>query len=144
MALANDYVYVTAGRTVSSLALTSGVTAYDGALLGLSPSTGKAVLWSDTSGILFMGIAMRRAVGDANLTEVSIDTAGLELRDVAVTGASAITDQGDKIYATDDNTFTKTPTANVGPIGYIKRWRTATKCDVQLYTPEEYQAWSGV
>lgn len=47
---------------------------------------------------------------------------------VAVTGASAITDQGKDVYMTDDDTFTLT----IGGVwvGKIKRWVTGTQCVV--------------
>lgn len=146
MSLSNDVVNLTRERGVSSHEVTNATTIYGGALVGKT-TAGRLSNWSDTAGLLFMGFATRRAVGDTSASppvECSVDESGQCFQKVAVTGASAQTNEGELVYATDENTFSLTPTTNVGPIGYVVRWYTSTTCDVQLYTPEEYRAWSGV
>lgn len=123
--------------------LTNAVTVYAGSFIGLVRSTGRATKWADTAGLEFLGYAERGAVGDTSASppvEVEVNEEGQVLEGVTVTGGSAITDNGDFVYAADDGLLTLTPTVNVGPIGKVLRWRTSTNCDVRLFTPEEYQA----
>lgn len=50
---------------------------------------------------------------------------------LAVTGATAVTDQGSIVYATDDNTFTLTPGGSA--IGEVVQWVSGTNCYVRIY-----------
>lgn len=123
--------------------LTNAVQVYHGSLIGLVRSTGRATKWSDTAGLEFLGYAERAALGDTSASppvEVEVNEEGQVLEGVTVTGGSAITDNGDFVYAGDDGSFTLTPTVNVGPVGKVVRWHTSTTCTIRLFTPEEYQA----
>lgn len=122
---------------------TNAVQFYQGSLVGIDISTGLAVKWADTANFRFLGVSKTKVLGDttaANPPELRIDGQGIILDSVAVVGVTAITDQGELVYATDDNTFTLTPTSNVNAIGWIVRRISGTSCDVQLFTPNQYRA----
>lgn len=123
-------------------------TIYKGALVGIETvgvTTGRLVNWNSDSGDLrFKGIAdpnTASVTGDSNGTvECPVIEGGPVLEEVSVAGASAEQDVGNSVYASDENTFTTSATSNVGAIGTIVRYHTGTTCDVQLYTPQEYDA----
>lgn len=52
-----------------------------------------------------------------------------------VTGASAVTDVGSRVYASDDDTFTLTEGAN-SYIGRVTRWISSTTCEVYFNSNE--------
>jgi len=142
MALSADTFYETTVTDVNAFPLTNAVTCYAGSLIGIDDSTGYAVLWADTANYIFAGIALREATGDTSaspVVNVNVNCGGLILKKVAVTGTSAITHVGDKVYATDDNTFDVSATSNVQEIGIITHWYSGTTCDVQLYSLAQYQ-----
>lgn len=144
MALSKDEVIMTAGRQNLAYELTNAVVAFSGALIGLDMATGRAVLWSDSAGVLFLGLNLTKKTGDTtNHVEAEINCSGPVEKKASVSGVASIANVGDLVYATDDNTLTLTPTVNVGPIGEITRWYVSTTCDVKLFTPDEYRAWSG-
>lgn len=59
--------------------------------------------------------------------------AGGILKGVSVAGASAATDTGKLVWATDGQTLTMTkPTTGI-PFGFIRKWSTSTTCDVQSF-----------
>lgn len=125
---------------------TNGVTFYGGSLVFLDMATGRAVKPADTATFVFKGLAMKQVTGDtaaSPIPEVEVNEAGVTIEKVTVTGVSAITHVGDRVYiATTDNAadFTLTATTNTGPIGVITRWYSGTTCDVQLMTPNQYLA----
>lgn len=54
---------------------------------------------------------------------------------LTVTGVSSRADVGKAVYATDNQTFTLTPTdATSIPAGYVCYWRTGTTCDVCFFS----------
>lgn len=121
---------------------------FHGALVLLDQDSGRLRNLDDLSGTndVFLGIAIPRTesvTGDTAalpIVECPVDESGLIHKNVAVTGASAISDQGAAVYATDENTFTLTPTTNIGSIGWVKRHVSGTTCDVQTFTPNQYRA----
>jgi hypothetical protein len=125
---------------------TNAVQFYAGGLVFLDRATGRVVKPADTATYEFLGLVKRNVLGDTSATpipEVEVNTSGDTLQRVTVTGASAITDVGDRVYiaSTDNpNDLTKTATTNTGPIGWITRWYSGTTCDVKLMTPAEYLA----
>jgi hypothetical protein len=116
---------------------------YAGSFVMYSSTTGYGVIPADTSGFLWGGICQRQVTGDTSATpvpRVEIVRGPMILRDYPVTGATAITDQGDQVYCTDNSTLDKSSTSNTKPVGEILRWNSATKCDVLLYAPEASRA----
>ena len=70
--------------------------------------------------------------------EVDVFLGRVWLEQVAVTGASAITDVGSLVYGdvantAGDHVLTKTSTSNSAAVGRITRWYTGTTCDVELF-----------
>jgi len=95
---------------------------YEGAAVGLVDGTGHAQPL--TSADKFVGFAEKRAdnsSGSAADINVRVIKKGCNL--LAVSG-SLITDVGQPIYATDDNTFVFLPTGGVF-IGFVRRWVSA-------------------
>lgn len=142
---------------INSYPIRNGVKIYHGALVGISTigvTDGRVVNWSDSSGALqFLGLAMLtqqvsagsgtsgEATGDANGTvECPVMESGPILEQISVAGASAEQNVGDPVYATDEDTFTLTPTSNVGAVGRVTRYHSGTTCDVQLFSSQEYRA----
>lgn len=78
----------------------------------------------------FMGFAQRKAdnsAGAASAVKVLVRPKGLI--ELTVAGASSAADQGEAVYASDDDTFTLTSTNNT-PIGKVHRWISGTTCVV--------------
>ena len=143
MALSLDTVRKTRSRAKQAWQAKNAEVFYFGSLVGLLPSTGRAEKWSDTDGLLFLGKAAKACTGNTAATppvEVMVDQEGEVNEDVAVAGlAGTVADNGRLVYATDDGTFTLTPTILVGAVGWIHRWRTAAVADVCFFTPREYE-----
>lgn len=139
---------LTASRNISYSAETaSGIltgdaknatTFYRHSFLMLDTSTGYINKAADTANFIWRGLCGRQVTGDTSATpnDVEIVTGPLILNSYAVTGASAVTNQGTLVYATDDQTLTLTPTANTKAVGEVVKWLTGTSCDVLIYAPE--------
>lgn len=80
--------------------------------------------------------------GDTSLSpppQAIVFTGGFFLDNVAVTGASSLTNQGALVYldaanTAGDHTLTLTSTSNGKALGRVVAWRTGTKCDVQVFS----------
>lgn len=146
MALAADLARASHGgsNAIAAYLRTAAVTYYAGALVGLNPTTGALVLWSDTAGLLFKGLVEQHfplsdfGINTTAPNEVSVNESGPVLERVNVVGVASQANVGDLVYATDDNTLTLTATVNVKAIGRISRWHTGVISDVKLFTPEEF------
>lgn len=102
---------------------------YEGAAVTLETATGHArpASIADT---VFAGFAVKQAdnsTGLAGAINVQVRTQGKAK--LAVTGASAVTDVGKKVYLTDDATFTLTAAGGL-LIGRVVRWISSTNCIV--------------
>lgn len=136
------------GNQSKAFVVKNGATVYEGSLVGIimqGGDKGCVIPWTVVSGRtdMFLGVAESKVVGDGTL-EVFVCLAGIELRNVAVTGASTrATGVGEEVYATDDGTgLTLTwPGTNQGPIAWITRFFSSTQFDVRLVVPEVYRAW---
>lgn len=142
-----------APEMINSYPVRNGEVIYYGALVGLSTvglTDGRAVNWSDDSGDLrFAGIAIPRGTRDepysvtgnsGGTVKVEVYEGGATLENVSVAGATSQAVLGDPVYAEDENTFTLTPTTNVGAIGRVARYISSGKADVQLFSAMEYMA----
>lgn len=92
---------------------------YEGAAVGIVKASGHAQPL--TSSDAFAGFAQRKAdnsAGAAAAINVKVQRAGMI--QLAVTGA-VITDVGQPVYATDDDTFTLLPTGGVF-VGFLRRF----------------------
>jgi len=130
-------------NTLEGKIKTSEVLVVDG-VVSVDITTGLVENADDTADLLPIGLVVGSSdrdnsisglTGDGNKT-VIVRTGNL-LNSVTVAGVSAITDFGKFVYATDNQTFTLTkPTAGI-PIGWVKKWRNSTTCDVQMFTSSE-------
>lgn len=139
-----DYIHKTRARGASSFIVKNSTTLYAGSLVG-TDANGYLDNWADTAGLKFEGRLLHGAVGNTSATpkvEGRVDTSGPILQGVPVSGASTIACVNAVVYCTTGNTddLTLTATSNVGPVGRIVRWNSATDCEVQLLTPTEAKA----
>lgn len=125
-----------------------GVTVYEGMLAQLE--SGYVNHWDETGkflGLVVGGNARARdgvllgETSDSPPPEAIIDESGTLLMRVAVAGTVTQADVGALVYCADSNPagLTKTDTTNP-PVGFLKRFRSASDCDVQLFTPAEWLA----
>jgi hypothetical protein len=111
-----------------SLPCTSNVTIYEGSAVAESTTAGtvKALAASDT---VFWGFAHQQVINPSSGTKrCTVRTKGIVR--LPVTGASAVTDNGVAVYASDDGTFTLTSSSTFVQIGKVATWITSTTCDV--------------
>jgi len=100
---------------------------YSGAVVG---DNGSGYARPLQAGDPFLGFATAKAdnsSGSAGDIYVNVLTTGRVV--MAVTGASALTDRGSDVYASDDNTLTLTAGSNTR-VGFVYRWVSSTTCVV--------------
>lgn len=128
---------------VTSYPGTNAITFYAGGFACIDISTGLAVKAADTANYRFRGIVTRKVTADAAQgdNEVNVITGPIILVKAQVTGVDNQNDVGDRVYATDDQTLTLTPTTNLNAIGVVERYYgSSTYCDVRLFSPAEHDA----
>ena len=99
-------------------------TIYNGAAVGESSSTGTARPL--VAGDVFYGFCVEQCAnegGAAAAKLIKVLSSGVVW--LSVTGATGIADLEDTVYASDDDTFTKSSTSNTA-IGKIKRYDSAS------------------
>ena len=132
---------------------------YAGGLVQLS--AGYAADWDDAgAGSTFLGVCiggethgstatvarLNGFTGSTGITpvpEVFIDTSGVILTHLdSINGTPTQAKVGDLIYGGTGNTddLDLQASGNTDPIGVLWRFRTATDCDVMLFTPTEFLA----
>lgn len=132
----------------ASYIIADGVTLYEGQLVQLE--SGYLNHWDETGkflGVLIGGDDRARdgvilgETSDTPPTEGRVDESGVTLMHVAVAGTPTQADVGALIYCADSNpaNLTKTDTTNP-PVGRLKRFRSTSDCDVELFTPTEWLA----
>lgn len=152
--LTRDTIHPIAPRGASkSFVLENGVTFYIGGLVGIN-AAGFLAKWQNVAGMEFMGILLAGESELANDTGVltgdttaakpiegRVDVSGPTLLNVPVASATQA-NVNSRVYGSTDNPddFVLTATANVGPVGWVSRFRSAGFCDVTLFTPEEHRA----
>lgn len=138
--LTQDTIFPARGDGVLAEKLANGVTIYGGSLLARTVATGLLAKLADSAGLVFVGQALRGLVGDGS--KEAGYASGHILQNVNVTGVTDRTSQGAKVYVSTDNPedFTLTPTTHLRAVGRIMRWRSAARCDVKLFTEEQYAA----
>ena len=133
---------------VGSYPIADGVTLVEGQLVQLEG--GYLNHWDENG--KFLGYLMAgddRAKDGVLLGETAdtpppegrVDESGVILMHMAVAGTVTQADVGALVYCADSNpaNFTKTDTTNP-PVGWLKRFRSATDCDVKLFSPSEWMA----
>jgi len=132
----------------NSYRITDGVTLYEGAFV--QAESGYLDHWDETGQFLGILLAGDDRAGDGVIIgetsdsvppEGRVDESGVTLMHMAVAGTVTIADVGALVYCADSNpaNMTKTDTTNP-PIGRLVRVRSASDCDVQLFTPTEWLA----
>ncbi len=140
MALAKDTPRITAGRRYIAPQVVNASQLFGGSYVALgsqfhatAANQGRAFPWNDANGSIPLGFNQQGVTGDAsrdNLAQTNIE--GRVIEQLAVTGASAITDVGKWVYMTDDGTFTLTKTTPNIPVGFTTDWYSGTSCDVYM------------
>lgn len=114
---------------------------FAGALVGVT-AAGFLAPWNNIATTRFVGIALENVTGDTSASipvECRCDTEGRTLLSVAV--ASAVqASVGAQVFSTTDNVADFALTATSPAIGWIKRFVSATDCDVVLYSTTEASA----
>ncbi len=138
-----------AGR--DAFPITNAVTLYAGTLVQLS--AGFLDHWDDAgAGSTFMGVLQggkdrgRDGIiigntADTPDPEAYVDTSGAVLMHLAsIDGTPTQAKVGDLVYGATSNVadLDLQASGNTNPIGWMIRFRTATDCDVQLFTPAEF------
>lgn len=105
----------------------------------LDLSTGLVEFGDDSSNLTPLGLVTGESQGlneylTGDGTRKAITKGDIILVNVSVTGASAITDVGKNVYATDGQTLTLTKPATGVPVGLVVNWRTSTYCDVYMFS----------
>lgn len=102
---------------------------YEGAAVTLQASTGhaKPAAVADTEFVGFCTAKADNATGAGAAINVHVRSKGKVK--LSVTGVTAATDVGSKVYLTDDDTFTLTSTSGKR-VGKITRWISTTYCMV--------------
>lgn len=133
---------------VGSYVIADGVTLYEGQLVQLE--SGYLNHWDKTGKFLGILVGGDDRAGDGVIIgetsdtpppEGRVDESGVVLMHVAVAGSPTIADVGGLVYANDSDVanLTKTDAANA-VVGRLVRFRSASDCDVQLFTPAEHAA----
>jgi len=131
----------TGGRM--SFVAADGVTFFGGGLVGTN-AAGFLAKWADTAGHQFAGILLAPCVGSTSATppvEGRVNTEGVVLRNVPVASLTQA-DVNSLVFCATDNPadFTLSATTNVKAVGWVSRFISAGRGDVQLFTPAEHRA----
>ena len=117
----------------------------------IAPATGLLENGDDTASLIPVGLVVGSVNRDNTTTGLTGDgtikavvKSGRMIKSKAVTGATAITDYGKKVYVTDNQTYTLTKPTTAIPVGWVKAWISATLCDIQLFTGSELLMLSGI
>lgn len=117
----------------------------------IDATTGGADVLADTAGDLPIGFVVDwnppnadtdgdgAVTGDTGVSsppEAIVDIGG-RIEDVVVVGVSGITDMGKLVFGTGPDTFTLTPTANIGALGRVVRHILGTTAAVRFFDMDE-------
>lgn len=129
--------------------MADGVTFYEGMLCGLNTS-GYLIHWADGASDIFIGIVtggddrakdgvLTGETSDTPPTEARVDESGVVLMHLSIGGSPAQSSVGDKVYCGTSNVadMTVNSSGKNQAIGWVKRYRSATDVDVQLFKPSE-------
>lgn len=147
MALSADTIYEDQGKDGFSTQIVNTARPYVGSVVQIghvdhatAANRGRLAPWTGGAGEIPSGWAMPDSTtgntGATPIPEQPHDLRGF-VRRVTVTGASAVTDAGRSVYASDDGTFTLTRSASRPlPLGRVMRWISGTTCRVYFYSVE--------
>lgn len=146
MALSAPATWKSAPSTQTSFEVKNASVIWQGALCMFDTTSGRLRPYDGTISAVLAGWATGEPVqvgvngkitGDASAPagmtalRAAVAVGGdFTIRSAAVTGASAETDQGKPVYATDDGTFTLTdPTTHRVVVGYVTHYVSSGVCD---------------
>ena len=144
MALAADTIYTEFGPDGSAVQIVNAARPYVGSLVYIghsdhatSANRGRLGPWTGGASQIPSGFALPDSTtGDTTASPIPEQPIDLRtmIKQVLVTGTTAVTDAGRPVYASDDGTFTITaPTSRPFPCGRIWRWLSGTTCRVMFY-----------
>ncbi|MBA7613755.1 hypothetical protein ES703_21011 [subsurface metagenome] len=132
MALTVDSPQVLVTGDMNSVPIIKEDTIFEGAMVGREAATGHGRPL--TAGDIFLGHSIFKVVNELGLVgaekEVRLRTGRYRMLCAL---AAAITDVGAAVYASDDDTLTKTATSN-SYVGRISRYVSATKVEIEFET----------
>lgn len=138
MALSADARYVTKPDEVLSVAVKSGATIYDGALLMADTTSGGAAEpYDGTIGAILLGWHFGDTEDDGSSSPThtaKIARGGFVVEGLTVAGLGGTSaDIGKKVYATDDGTYSVTDnTTHQVHVGHVRGNSTASVADVVM------------
>lgn len=131
-------------RGKKSMIVKNAVQIYGGMLVGVAIADGYIDLWNNVATTLFFGVAEHDVLGNTSATPpvtVRVDTSGKVLKGVPVASATQAS-VGQVVYCSTSNPKDLTTVATTSlAIGVLTGFRSASDCDVQLWTPAEFKAW---
>ncbi len=122
-----------------SYEMTTSTTIYAHSFVGVTAG-GFCVPWADTANYEFLGIAREGIATGASLgsppERCKVDTSGPILKNVAVANTTQAS-VGEYVYCDTDNPadLDTAASTNVGPIGRVINFVSASDCDVEILTP---------
>lgn len=141
----NAVVWETSPRAGTDVyTVKDATTLYAGALVA-TDANGFLDNWAGaTAALRFVGVLQQTVTGDTSASPKPVgivNTSGVTLKHVAVTGGAQNT-VNSLVYSADGNIATglTTTATTAGAIGILKFYRSATDCDVELFTPAEHEA----
>lgn len=135
----------------ASIQVVNAATIYSGAAValcgpthGTAASQGRIKPWATLAGEIPFGwkildsvLGVTSPAAGTPIPEGELDLSSRFLQDIAVAAITGDrTDVGKLVYMSDDNTFTVTRPAVGIPMGMITRSRSATRCDVYMFSAE--------
>lgn len=110
-----------------------------------STTRGRLSNWTSAANQIPMGFSSSRQTGDTSATPIvegTLDMDGRIMKNLVVAGlGGTFADNGRKVYATDDGTFTLTrPAAPTIPVGFVSRFVSATNANVFFFSTEVLMA----
>lgn len=140
MALTANSARATAARDgFLSHPLNNDAVQYQGSIMGWVPSTGELTPYNDADDLLYVGgIGIEKKDNAADGELGTVDIRGRVLKSAAVTGYTGEAQFLTPVFATDDDTFTRTrPSADAEVIGLCFGYISSAVGHVLLLTPAE-------
>jgi hypothetical protein len=139
-------VYRSEERGMRSMIVKNAVQLYGGMLVGSATADGFIDVWNNVATTIFWGLLLQDVLGATGATPPAtgrVNTAGVTLKGVAVAGTPTQAKIGSPVYSQTSNPDDMTMTAATSrAIGLLVAFRTASDCDVQLFTPVEFLAFA--
>lgn len=143
--LSGSLIVKTRPRGRTAVVVKDATQLYAGALVGVADADGLLDNWNNTATTRFLGVLLESVLGNTSASPAvtgKVDTSGVILQHVAVAGTPTQAKVGEPVFCADGNPAGLTMTATTSPaIGLLTFYRSASDCDVTLFTPEEAAAY---